>query len=120
MKGNEMAKTTFELEGFVFELSRQSIGIYYEHQAFCSAGREWLLEFDADGEREFDIIDRFKQSVEADLIVAMAHMSEDEQEDLLDLLIYSPKGDDAFYDYFEEANAEADAEAEAKADAGDI
>jgi hypothetical protein len=78
-----MAKTTFELEGFVFELSRQSIGIYYEHQAFCSAGRDWLYEFDADGEREFYIIERFQKSVEEDLIVATAHMSEEHREDLM-------------------------------------
>jgi len=78
-----MAKTTFELKGFVFELSRQSIGVYYEHQAFCSAGREWLREFDVDGEREFDIIERFKKSVEEDLIVATENLPEEIREKLM-------------------------------------
>jgi hypothetical protein len=78
-----MANTTFDLGGFVFELSRQSIGIHDEHKAYCSAGRKWLREFDADGEREFDIIERFKKSVEEDLIVATENLPEEIREKLM-------------------------------------
>ena len=95
-----MSKKTFELDGFIFALSEETLAIYDEHQSYCAAGKEWLHEFDSEGEGEFEIIERFKLSVEKDLIGATECMTKEQQEDLLDLLMFSTEGDDAFDEYF--------------------
>lgn len=95
-----MSKKNFEIDGFIFALSEETLAIYDEHQSYCAAGKEWLHEFDSEGEGEFEIIERFKLSVEQDLIGATECMSEDLQEELLDMLFYGSEGRDAMDDYF--------------------
>ncbi len=77
---------TLTVDGFNFLLSEESIKLLGEHDAFSSAGPEWLSCFDPKGNKEQDIFDRLKASVLHDLHVATVHLPAGVREDLINKL----------------------------------
>lgn len=81
-----MRTKTFELDGFVFELSIETLDHLLEHEAYCAAGRDWLERNDPECEKEWEIFERMKDSVQNDLEIATANFSADACDDLLNTL----------------------------------
>ncbi len=84
---------TFPLQGFTFPLSQNTIELFEEHGAFTAAGAQWLCRFDPKGNREREIFDRLKISVQQDLDALTTHLPSADREDLLSALSEMDSGD---------------------------
>lgn len=69
------------------EISQNTIDAYLAHEAFCSAGEDWLLLNDSGGRLEENLIDKVKESFYDDFIKSISNFEISLQETCEEIFI---------------------------------